>query len=364
MKIAVLGTGNGGTAMAADLKRKGHHVSLLKTSDIPSVHYDTIVSRHGEVIISDGSDQIHVMLDCVTNKFEQALTKDTELVVIFIQTNYHQELIKKIKPFLRDGQIVLLEPGYLSTLYFQQECPEIELIIVEAESSPLDCRIVAPGEVSILFRNIRNPVAVYPKSCSDRTLTRLLSLQYHFVLLHSVIEAALQNPNLIVHTIGAIMSIPRIEYTRGQYWMYKEVFTDSVWNLVLQLDKEKIAVLKKLGLPGVPYIDACKFRNSAELTQDSKTVFDNYAMNSSAKGPSISDSRYITEDVPEGLVLLESIGIMIGVETPICTSLINISNACLKKDFRDEGRTVERLGRNNFCATVLEQRIRTVPLAT
>jgi opine dehydrogenase len=63
-----------------------------------------------------------------------------------------------------------------------------------------------------------------------------------------------------------------------------------------------------------------------------------------AKGPTEVDSRYISEDVPQGLVLLESLGLKYNVPTPVCTSLINIASAALGRELRLEGRTVERLG--------------------
>lgn len=356
MNVTILGAGNGGTAMAADLKRKGHRVTLLKTSEMPNASFHKIASEMGKIEVRDVTERFEVALDQVTTDYQKALTAETELIVIYIQTNYHEQLISKLRPFLHDGEMVLLEPGYLSTLYLQKHCQGLDLTIIEAESSPLDCRITAPGTVSILFRNVRNPIAVYPQNRGSATLKRLEALQYNFVLLRNTLEAALHNPNLIVHTIGAIMSIPRIEYSKGQYWMYKEVFTESVWNLVLRLDAEKIAILRKLGLPQISYVDACKFRNSVDLNCDSKAIFDDYAQNNSVKGPFVSNSRYITEDVPEGLVLLESIGAMLQVDTTICTSLINIAAACLKTDFRKTGRTVKRLGEECFWAFLMERK--------
>ena len=58
----------------------------------------------------------------------------------------------------------------------------------------------------------------------------------------------------------------------------------------------------------------------------------------------MSNSRYITEDVPQGLVLLESLGGLLNVKTTVCSALIDIASACLNTDFRKNGRTVERLG--------------------
>lgn len=68
------------------------------------------------------------------------------------------------------------------------------------------------------------------------------------------------------------------------------------------------------------------------------------ANNHSPKGPSIPDSRYITEHVPQGLCLLESLGKILGVEMKTTTALIDIASALLKRDFRSEGRTIDKLG--------------------
>ncbi len=141
-------------------------------------------------------------------------------------------MIKRIRPFLRDGQILLLNPGYLSTAYVLKHCPDIDLIVCEAQSSFLDCRITKPGTVKIGFRTVRNPLGIYPLKRRKEAQSTLDQLDFPFVYLPSVIEAALHNPNLIVHTVGAIMSIPRIEKTKGDYCMYHEVFTPGVWRIL------------------------------------------------------------------------------------------------------------------------------------
>lgn len=347
MKITIAGIGNAGTTVAADLTLKGHEVTLLKTSNsMHNDHFKHLLETKKVVINENGLQQI-VSIHNVTDNFEAAF-KDVELIIIYIQTNYHKQLIEKIIPYLNGGESILIEPGYLSTAFFIPYCKEKNLTIIEAESSPIDCRIINPGEVDVLFRNVRNPIGIYPSNKEIETMNMLSSLNYNFIKTNSVIEAALHNPNLIVHTIGAIMSIPRIEYTSGEYWMYKEVFTPSVWNIVEMLDSEKMDILSSLGYERISYVEACKFRNSEDRNKDALTVFFDYAQNSSPKGPSKVNSRYITEDVPEGLVLMESLGKILGVNTPTCSALIDIASAALKIPFRDIGRTVDKLNYDNI----------------
>lgn len=345
MNITVVGAGNGGTTMAADLSKKGHRVSLLKTSvKMYNEYFKHLLDQDGRIVVQDIDDEYTTKIHRVTSSYEEAFADNPEIVVLFVQTNYHESVIKKLSPHLKDGQIILIEPGYLSTSYVKKYCGNIDLTVAEAESSPIDCRIIEPGRVKVLFKNVRNPIGIYPAKHKERAEASLKQLGYNFVILDSVVEAALHNPNLIVHTVGAIMSIPRIEYSKGDYWMYREVFTPSVWKLVEKLDQEKMQILKTLNLDPTPYVEACKYRNSEDLNVDAKEVFFDYAQHHSPPGPREVDSRYVTEDVPEGLVLVESLGKMLKVETPVTTALIDIANGCLDIDFRKTGRTIERLG--------------------
>lgn len=347
MKITIVGAGNAGTTVAADLSLKGHEVTLLKTSK--SLHNENFnyIKRNKTITIVENGESRVAKLHLVSTDYKESL-KDAELIILYVQTNYQEDVIKKMIPYLTN-QIILVEPGYLATLFFLKNSVCKDLIFVEAESSPIDCRIIEPGKVKVLFRNYRNPIGVYPKAKTNEVLKVLKSLQYNFIATKNIVEAALHNPNLIVHTIGAFMSIPRIEYTNGKnYWMYKEVFTPSVWNIVKGLDKEKMDVMELLGCERVPYVEACKIRNSEDLSIDAEKVFFDYANNSSPEGPTISNSRYITEDVPEGLVLLESLGEILGIKTPICSSLIELSSKAMNINFREKGRTVKRIGEENF----------------
>lgn len=261
MKITIVGAGNGGSAMAADLSIKGHAVTLFKSSGKGhNEHFDALMKENGEILFKDSDGEKKTRIHKVTNSIDEAFSGDPRVIVLFIKTNYHEDIVKRIAPYLKDGQVVLIEPGYLSTAYFLKHCKNRKLIIAEAQSSPLDCRIIAPGVVKILFRNERNPIGIYPVDRKSEAEALLNEFDYNFVILDSVMEAALHNPNLIVHTIGAIMSIPRIEYTDGPYSMYREVFTPSIWNLVEKLDAEKMAVLGSMNIEKIPYCLDTDFR--------------------------------------------------------------------------------------------------------
>lgn len=349
MNITIIGTGNVGCTLAADLIHKGHRVSLLRSSGSShTANFNYLAEHHTLRVTDTDSATFEARVDHVFDRDFQTALSNAELIIFAIQTNYHEDVIKRIVPFLKDGQAILFEPGYLSTSYLLKHSNK-SILSIEAESSPIDCRITEPGHTTVLFRNVLNPFGVFPLQGKDRAAKILEGLGYPFRFTRNVVEAALHNPNLIVHTVGALFSIPRIEYTRGEYWMYKEVFTPHVWTVCESLDQEKIAILNSLGVTdSLCYVEACQERNFINDTRTPLESFFDYALNSSPKGPSIPDSRYLTEDISQGLVMLESLGKVLGVQTPTASSLITLASVAMERDFRKEGRTVDALGVENI----------------
>ena len=64
----------------------------------------------------------------------------------------------------------------------------------------------------------------------------------------------------------------------------------------------------------------------------------------SSKGPACTNTRYISEDIPIGMVLWASLGRLLGVPTPTADSLIQISSVVHGTDYWQGGRTLEKLG--------------------
>lgn len=194
----------------------------------------------------------------ITRDIEAGL-KDAEAVMILTQSLQHRELAKRIGPLLKDGQIVFLIPGNMGSTQFANYTKGKHIIYVEGESTPYDARIIAPGKVEILFKNVRNAVSFLHKEDEQYLPTVTALFGTHKYLRSNIIESTLHNPNMVVHTIGAIMSASRIEYANGEFWMYREAFSPSIWNLIELLDLEKIQVIKAFkGEHAISYLDACK----------------------------------------------------------------------------------------------------------
>ena len=60
--------------------------------------------------------------------------------------------------------------------------------------------------------------------------------------------------------------------------------------------------------------------------------------------PKSLEHKFITEDVPTGLIPMSALGAVAGVRTPVIDALVELVRKMTGKDFTAEARTLERLG--------------------
>lgn len=345
MKVSVIGTGNVGVAIATDLSIIEHEVSLIKTSERKSETYDRLLRNKNRVYLKENGTYTKTIINNVSNDFSKVAKAD--VVIVTIQSTYHEDLIKKISQYLNSSQVVVVVCSYMSSFYFTKYCLELPMI-AEATGPYLEGRVELndkPNEVvfRVGCRLTRSPLSVFHGNRKDECIDILRSLYKGFSVDYSVIESALLNPNMVLHTVGAIMSIPRIEFSDGDFCMYREAYSrknKATLNIMEQLDKEKMFVLDALGGRKIDVYDAGGF-----LGKDPLESFFKYSESSDrAVSPTSIHSRYIVEDVSQGLVLLEDIAQRLGIMSPVTSSLITLASLALGEDFREKGRTINKLG--------------------
>ena len=350
MRFTVVGCGNAGLIHAAKLIECGQEVGLLKTSMSVNDEFFNVMQGEGGYNVKDetnGGKRFFVRPSFITRDVQKAIAFG-DVLMVMTTTLQHERIAQLIAPYVRDGQIIILVPGYMGSLIFKKYITK-DVTYSEWETTAYNGRIVDSMYVRITFYNPRNAISALP-SCRVHEVVAIMSKFFantQFTRKH-ILESALHNPNMIVHPIGIIFSASRIEFSKGEFWMYKEAFTDSVINVIKAFDVQKNKILNAFGCDSLDYFDAAKWRNEEDLSIDAMTVFRSFAQ-SSNKGPSFIDHRYLNEDVPMGLGLFISIGKIVGVDTSVQEAIMALASALLNKDLKSRSRSIQfLLGRENI----------------
>lgn len=344
MRVTIIGCGNAGLIHAAKLIENGMDVALLKTSQTSNNEFFDIICHENGYNVKDetnGGRRFFVKPSLITRDVEKAV-RFGDILMVMTTTSRHDVVAQMIAPYVRDGQIITLVPGYMGSLIFKKYIRK-DVTYCEWETTAFNGRIVDSMYVRITFYNPRNAISVLPVSKTENVLSVFSNCfsNTKYSRKH-ILESALHNPNMIVHPIGILFSASRIEYSHGEFWMYKEAFTESVIRVINAFDKGKNELLNAFGCDSLNYFEAAKWRNATYLSEDAMTVFRAFAA-SSNKGPSFIDHRYLNEDIPIGLGLFISIGKIVGIDTSIQESIMTLASALLGKNLSASSRTIQYL---------------------
>ena len=95
MNITVLGAGNGGCAVAADMSLKGHNVTLIKTSNsMHNKNFEYLKKNNGKISLIEDNITKTTFIKTITT--DLSLLSGSEVIIVYIQSSYHEQLIQKI----------------------------------------------------------------------------------------------------------------------------------------------------------------------------------------------------------------------------------------------------------------------------
>ncbi len=337
-KIAVMGAGNGGFASASQLALQGHEVYLYELPDfadnIKELKENPVITVTGALL--QGEARLAGVSTDPSENFA-----DCEVVLVTAQTVGHLPIARMIGPYVQENQGIFLEPGNCTSIPFRQELNKFSNngIVAECLTLPYATRKTSKSSVNITRSTGRMGVAAFPSKDTEQALKIYQKAYPDSFAMDNVLEVALCNANILLHPIPTLMSLSRIEYAQGEYYVYREAYTPSVEKLIAGLDAEIAAILRKLDFPA-PSCKAMFEKRYGGKWDDMRTWFKDIG----SKGPFSSTDRYISEDVPAGITLIASIGRKFGVPTPIADSVIVFTNTINGVDYRESGRSLEELG--------------------
>lgn len=215
----------------------------------------------------------------------------------------------------------------------------------------------ASVHIGIVAKNLL--FSAFPSQDTAELVETFKELYPNIVPAKDVLETGLTNVNAILHPPGMLMNAGWIECTRGNFNYYSEGITRSVGAAIDAVDKERISIMKALGYAEVPF--ARLYYDMGYATKICDSAYDAIQLASGEakfKAPDSMQHRYLTEDVPYGLVPMASIAGAVGVKTPVIDSMIGMSSIAVGRDLEQEGLSTEKLGLANMTVSQMHAYVR------
>ena len=343
LKFAIIGAGAGGQSMAAILTSKGY-IAKLYDIDKEKIHrlQELKTIKVTGVIACEAAPAV------ITDRIDEVMD-DVDVIMVVSTTDAHRSIAYACKPYLKDGQIVMLNPGHCggaleiaNILRGEDGCGK-DLIIAEAGDLMYGCRSYEVGNILHTGLKVHVPVATLPASDIDRLMKVLGPIFPCLQPAANVLETGFEGAGAMLHPIPSLMNINKMDLGQS-YDYYMEGITPHIADIISACDKERVAVCRALGVDALALGDMLVKTYKLEPKDSLYDLIQSIESYRALRNPTNTKHRFIVEDTMSGLVPLASVGHALGIPTPMMDAFVNIASAVCGRDFWKEGRTAEKLG--------------------
>ncbi|KON87905.1 hypothetical protein AF332_14430 [Sporosarcina globispora] len=337
MSYAIIGAGNTGQAIAGYLSLRGEEVKLYSRD----ARKADLISRKGLTLKGVFSGKVHLKASADLKE----VIEEAEFIIISTTAIGHRPIFNRLKPIIKDNQTIAIFPGYWGAI----ECKEIlgeefekkRITIAETSAMPFVSKADHNGTVSI--NKVKKNVLIGSISYSAHTpiSKKFLKTFPQLTPARNVFETSLNNTNVIIHTPIALFNASRIDASE-EFQFYPQGASQKTVSYIEKIDEERLRIAKILG---VETQDILTLLNEFYQTDYSSLYKALSGLFPKGSGPASLDHRYLTEDIPYGLVPISDLGKLAGVDTPYAEAIIHTASLLMGRDFRKEGVDLRGLTR-------------------
>ena len=334
-KIFVCGAGHQGLSMAAHLTLEGNNVHLWNRtqSNIQEV-IDTGIIHCSGVINGDAR------IAKVSSNMGEVVSN---FVMVATPSSAHKDIAKEIAPYVHKDMVIVLNPGRtFGAVEFAEELKKQGVKelphIAETQTIVYTCR--KSGKNSVTIFALKNDVQIAALRGSDINFIMDCMpkcLKPYFITVDSVGLTSLANVGMVLHCTPVMMNVGWIESEKYEFKYYYDGISKSVAHLLEKIDAERLSVARAGGIE----VESLKEWLERTYFVTGNTLFECLQNNEAYReidAPPAINTRYIFEDVPNGVVPVEVMGKEYGVPTPNITTIINLACSVMDQDYRKTGR--------------------------
>lgn len=334
--ILVCGAGHQGLSMAAHLSLNGFSVNLWNRTEenIKELLRNNIIHCSG-VVKGDAK------ISKVSSDISSVLS---DFIMITTPSNSHRELAQILSPYVTKDTYIILNPGRtFGAIEFAEELMAngVRYLphIAETQTIVYTCR--KSGTTSTTIFALKDNVAIASLkgfSISDILQRIPTCIRSHFSPVASTAYTSLSNVGMILHCAPVVMNVGWIECEKVDFKYYYDGISRSVATYIEKLDKERLQVARAAGYEVESLMTWLKKSYHVSGSNLYECIRNNTAYKE-IDAPKTINTRYIYEDVPNGLVPIEFIGQELGVDTPNISTVITIASNLMNTDYRSHGRS-------------------------
>jgi len=371
--ITVCGGGNGAHALIGTLLLRGEttHIRLYLPLEDERRRFANALSSHssfearvaGEVY-GVASNRIHV-----TGDPEEAARSST--IIMVVPAFAHGPILSQLAPHLSRGSTIAALPARSGLEYQARDIlgkvGQNGCVLVGLQTLPWACRIKEFGR-SVIIHGTKKKVgaACLPKKETGekaKVFSTLLGMDV--IPCQSMLELSLANTGQLIHP-GIMYSVFRnrlgeIFPSEDEVPLFYASVDDEAAEFLSRMSDEVLTIKdtvkqKRPGfkMPSVVHLSQWLLEAYGDDIEDVSSLARKFQSNrgyQTLKVPvtKVNDgyrvdvaTRYLTEDVPFGLLVMKGIASAVGVETPTIDEVITSTSAWIGKEYLVDGRLIGR----------------------
>ncbi|MCK5907100.1 MAG: NAD/NADP octopine/nopaline dehydrogenase family protein, partial [Flavobacteriales bacterium] len=273
-----------------------------------------VIVNHG--IISSGKVNI------VSNN--PSVVADSDVILFTVPSFAKSKILKEISPFIKENAILGSFPGSGGFNWEVDKFIKKNILVFSSQRVPYISRIIEKGKSVNAVK--KDSISIVTTKGAETRIKILLEdiLNIKVVLLDDFLEVNLSNSNPILHT-SRLYSIFK-NYKNNNYYKENVLFYED-WDInssdmLIAMDREFMLLINKIGLKGIKSLKVhYEVNDSFEMTKKLSSIdaFKNIYAPMIKKNKMYCldfSSRYFTEDVDYGLIIIKWFAQNLNIKTP------------------------------------------------
>lgn len=320
MKVTIVGYGNIGTLMAAEMAYRGHSVTVY-TSSVPDSNTIEVYDQSENCILSG-------KMDLITDNLEEAV-KGAEVIWITLPSQMFEEFAERLYSYIEPKQIIGVVPGSGGAEFAFRKLIAKGCIMVGLQRVHSIARIKERGKsVYMLGKKDELQVGVIPKEQTEK-MTEMVRHLFDMpcVMLDNYLCVTLTPSNPILHTarLYTMFKDFKKEESYPRNFLFYEEWNDESSDMLLKCDAELQNLCGKIPME-LSDVKSLKLHYESNTPQKMSEKIRSIGAFKGITSPMVCigedrwipdfSSRYFTSDFPYGLKIILELCRLFAVDAP------------------------------------------------